>query len=222
MEINKALENALKLADLDLNKIQNVIENDFFGSNDAYFEHVNQLAIDFESAFALLILESSPEQITTFATINLRKVDKSINGIKSGFEVFSKFQTQIDNDDCKGVMDGLIYPVWQCHLEKLVYIRKLLNDTLEGMSSKFISKRGETEKEEEVEVVKNDTETEIDALLSNYGELLSMKDMKAIFKVGRNAIYTYEKEGHFNRCSAPNRTILFRKEEIKRYLTTRK
>lgn len=220
MEINQSLENALKLADLDLNRIQYEIDEDFNGSMDAYFDYVRQLSTDFESALALLVLSSKPEQITTFASLNLIKIDISIRHIKLFDELCSKNQIMIDSDFTNTeIINGFFRPINDAHLSILVYIEKLLKDVLKNINVNQTTTVKLVESANEVDQSEKEPVSEEKELLSEYPQLLSMKDMKAIFDVKRNAIHNYEKEGHFKRCTAPNKNIKFKKEDIKRYLS---
>lgn len=222
MEINQSLNNALKLADLDFNRIQYVVEEEFSGSLNSYFIYVNQLATEFESALSGLVLEYKPEQIITFARLNLTKIEIAINQIKVFEELCSRSQIQIDSDPVNsGLLDGYFRPIQNAHLSQLVYIEKLLKDVLENVGGKITSTEVSSETVSEIQVSEKEVlPMEID-LLSDYGEFLSMADMTAIFKVKRDAIYKKESAGHFKRCSLKNQTVLFNKEDIKRYLSSK-
>jgi predicted DNA-binding transcriptional regulator AlpA len=225
MEINQSLENALKLADLDLNRIQYEIDVDFNGSIDTYFDHVRQLSTDFESALALLVLNSNTAQINAFARLNLTKIDISIKHIKLFDELCSRSQIQIDSDPVNSdIIDGFFRPIHNAHLSQLVYIERLLKNVLKDLNDESTATISENmmEKTKDSEISKNESVAEEKELLSEYSEFLSMKDMSKIFKVNRNAIYKKEKAGHFNRCTLKNQNVMFEKEEIKRYLSARK
>jgi len=222
MEINQSLSNALKIADLDMNRIQNYINVEFNGSMEAYLDHVRQMSTDFESALALMVLSYKPEQIATFASVNLTKIGISIQHIKLFDELCSKNQIMIDGDFINTeIINGFFRPINNVHLSQLVYIDRLLKKVLKDINGKPTETTIQPEATIDVNVSDKEPMLVGKDLLSNYGELLSMKDMKAIFKVERNAIYTYEKEGHFKRCSALNKTIMFNKEDIKRYFLSR-
>jgi len=222
MEIKQSLSNALKLADLDMNRIQYIVEEEFNGSMEAYLDHVRQLSTDFESALALIVLSYKPEQIAAFASLNLKKIDISIRHIKLFDELCSKNQIQIDNDFINTeIINGFFRPINNAHLSQLVYIERLLKNVLEGINGKLEEATIQPEAKIEVDISDKEQVSVKNDLLSNYSELLSMKDMKSIFKVERNTIYTYEKEGYFKRCSALNKTVMFNKEDVKRYFLSR-
>lgn len=224
MEINQPLENALKLANLDLDRIQYIIEEDFSGSMDSYFIYVKQLSTDFESALSVLVLNSSNDKILTFATLNLRKIEIAIETINVVSKAFSNNRVEIDRDFTNiELIDDFFRPVFDAHLSQLVYIKKLLKDVLDGIGGSFSSVNIKSEEiiVPKIEPVEKNIVEEITDLLSGYGELLSIKDMEAIFKVKRNAIHNYEKEGLFKRCSPKNKTVMFNKNDIKRYLLAR-
>lgn len=224
MEINQPLENALKLAELDLDRIQYIIEEDFSGSMDSYFIYVKQLSTDFESALSVLVLNSSNDKILTFATLNLRKIEIAIETINVVSKAFSNNRIEIDRDFTNiELIDDFFRPVFDAHLSQLVYIKKLLKDVLDGIGGGFSSVNIKSEDiiVPNIEPVEENIVAETKDLLSEYGEFLSIKDMEAIFKVKRNAIHNYEKEGYFKRCTPKNKTVMFNKEEIKNYLITR-
>lgn len=222
MEINQSLENALKLADLDLNRIQYEIEVDFDGSKEAYYDHVRKLSTDFESALALLVLNSNTAQINAFANLNLRKVDISIRQIRLFDELCSRCQIEIDSDPINiEIIDGFFRPIHNAHLSQLLYIERLLKGVLKNINGEVPVIENMADGMPVPEVSEKITVPAEKDLLCEYGELLYMKDMQAIFKVERNAINNYEREGHFKRCSAPKKTVIFKKEEIKRYLSSR-
>jgi len=224
MEINQSLNNALKLADLDFYRIQYVVDEDFSGSMDAYFGYVQQLSIDFESALSVLVLSSSNDKILTFVTLNLRKIEIAIDTINLIGKAFSNNRADIDRDFTTiELIDDFYRPAFNAHLSQLVYIKKLLKDVLDSIGGGFSSVNIESEEiiVPKIEPAEKEVIAETTDLLAGYGELLSIKDMEEIFKVKRNAIYTYENEGCFKRCSPKNKTVMFNKNDIKRYLLAR-
>jgi predicted DNA-binding transcriptional regulator AlpA len=222
MEINQSLENALKLADLDMNRIQYEIDEEFKGSMDAYFNHVRQLSTDFETALALLVLSSKPDQISTFASLNLIKIDISIRHIRLFDELCSKNQIMIDSDSINTeIINGFFHPIDIAHLSVLVYIEKLLKDVLKNINGKPTATVNQPELANEVDHLEKELVPDKIEFLIDYPEILTMKHMEEIFHCKRNAIYTKEKEGHFKRCTSKNSNVGFRKEKIIQYLSTR-
>lgn len=216
----QALENALILADMDFNRILYTLNNDFDGSIDAYNIYVSQLGFDFESALSSLVLNSSAAQISTFALINLKKIDLAIKAIKVFDDLCIKYQKDIDNSfSNREIIYKTFKPIQQAHLSQLVYIKGLLNTSIEGINGKTAQAELVTncsvKSEEVAEMSKTDTEN----LLSEFSETLSIKDMEKIFHCTRSTLYRWETEGRFKRCSAKGKAVLYEKEDIKRFLS---
>ena len=216
----KNLQNVLDLANIDFSEIFYTINND--GSIDTYLAHVKKLGIDFEKAFSLLVLNSSPIQIITFARLNLKKIDLATKQINTIENLCLKSQNEINNDAInKVIFDGEIRPIQQAHLNELNYIKDLLNTALDNFC------RVSSQDDEQVNTIK-DTNNAIEKRtsskensLSEFEEYLSINDMKKIFRVKRNTIYRWEKEGCFKRSTHTNKKVLFKKETIQKFLNTR-
>ncbi|MCE5320665.1 MAG: helix-turn-helix domain-containing protein [Bacteroidales bacterium] len=218
--LQKSLQNALDLANIDFNKIFNIINND--GSIAPYIEHVKELGRDFERAFSLLILNSSPAQITTYTMLNLKKINLAIDQIKIFENLCLKYQNEVNlNFINKEILDDEMRPIQQAHLSELNYIKDLLNTTLENINgvSIHINEESPINKTDEIGLKKS--QISIDDSLSNYGDYITVKDMENIFHVKRNTIYRWEKEGYFNRCSPSNKSVRYEKKAIQRYLLSR-
>lgn len=222
MEISQSIENALKLADLDLNRIQYEIDVDFNGAIDAYFDHVRQLSTDFESALAMLVLNSNAAQINTFVSLNLTKIDISIKQIKLFDELCSRCQIEIDNNPVNSeIIDGFFRPIHNAHLSQLLYIERLLKDVLKNINGEPITTVNHVESTNEADHLEKESMPVEIEFLSGYPDTLTMKHMEEILHVKRNAIITKEREGHFKRCTPKNANVGFRKADIVKYLATR-
>ncbi|MDP4276334.1 MAG: helix-turn-helix domain-containing protein [Bacteroidota bacterium] len=211
----QALENALILADMDFNRILYTVNNDFEESIDSYLIYVRQLGSDFELALSSLVLYSSAAQISTFALINLKKIDLAIKAIKVFDDLCIKYQKDIDNSfSNREIIYKTFKPIQQAHLSQLVYIKELLNSTMDSINGKT------TQTEGSVEEVAKVSKIETENLLSEFAETLSIKDIEKIFHCTRSTIYRWEMEGRFKRCSPKGKTVLYKKEDIKRILGT--
>ena len=222
MEINQRIENAIKLADLDMNHIQHLINVEFDGSIDAYLSYVRRLSIDFESALALLVLTSNTIQINSFISVNLTKIQQSIQLINI-FEGFcSRSEKEISCDPVNNeIINGFFRPIHATHLSHLLYIEKQLKNVLNTMNCTPNLLDVQPELINEVDETENDLTTLKLDFLSSYPDILSMKDMCRIFNVKRNAIINKEKAGYFKRCTPKNQNVGYRKLDIAKYLSIR-
>lgn len=222
MKTNQHLDIALKLADFDFNRIGNEIDEKFNGSLDAYINYVRQISTDFETALSDLIFNSTQEQIITYANLNISKIDigmKVITVFKTGI---SKNQSLIDNDaDNYEISHGFYLPIMEAHFSQLTYLRSLLVNLTVDIKGHYTLPENDIIEKVQDGILENEKQSDEDDSLNSYSEYLSIKDMQEIFKVKRNAIYTKEKEGHFNRCSARNAKVLFKKADIISYLNNR-
>jgi hypothetical protein len=214
----KALQGAIELATIDFSTIFQNINID--GSIEPYLAHLRALRTEFEKALAILVLNSTPSQISTFAQLNLKKIDLAIEQIGIIENLFSKYQKQINQDFINiEIINEEIRPIQKAHLSELTYIKRLLQTALDNIGGTSVKSNlqspSNNQNQQEIEKTQN-TET-----LSGYGEFLKMNDMEKIFDVKRLSIIRWEKEGLFKRCSLRNKSVLFKKIEIQRYLQTK-
>ena len=84
--MQSSLQNALELANIDFNNIFDFIAN--YGSIEDYKTNAKKLGTEFERELSLLVLQSTPEQIKTFANLNLVKIDIAIKQININKDCF--------------------------------------------------------------------------------------------------------------------------------------
>lgn len=214
MEIEKSLTNILEISNLDFNSIGVQIENNF-GSIDSYNNYLEQLIKDFEKAIAVYLINKSKEELEPFFRINILKIDTAIETISSFENICKRKRETIESDKhYLDLIDNLFMPVYSLHNDKLRYIKRLIEqiynkDNESSYSSNFN------------EEFNADNNCETNDFWADLPETLNMNQVKDLLKVKRNAIYAYEKEGHFKRCSPKNKTVIFKKEDIKRYLQSK-
>lgn len=223
MEINQSLENALILADIDFDTINNRFDNEFNGSFELYQNYAVKLCADFEIALKMLVLSSTPEKIAAFSQLNLKSINQSIKTIEFFEDAFSRNISGMQEDAAKnGVISRIQRPVQKCHYIQLTYIKKLFEEVEESLKIDDGTKSTQSNNTNNLDSQNKMNISDSNDLLKDYSELLSMKDMSEIFKVNRDAICKKEKAGHFKRCTLKNQKVMFEKEEIKRYLSARK
>ena len=221
MEISQSIENALKLCEIDFNQIQQRIEVEYYGSIESYLENVRKLANDFEVALSAAVLIQNQEQINSFAKLNIRRIEVAIKQVETWENILRESEIEIESDPAnREIIEGFMRPIYEAHLNQLIYIEKLLKGQFKGNDSDNQLQKFSSETVIEVQQ-KVSLKNKVDELLNKYDEFLSMSDMEEILKVKRNAVYNYEKEGYFKRCTPKNKTILFKKEEIKNYLSNK-
>lgn len=222
MEINKALEKALELSDLNFNRIQYIIDEEYYGSSRSYIEYIMSLSSEFEAGFAMFIINTPTEKASTFIQLSLNRIRNAIKAINVLETIYSKTQEAIDQDvDCKEIVDGLLRPVSQAHLSQLTYIEKIMNNAFHGINGKYFSAEVTNGAKDNIDSIAENKITQIENLLSKYGDTLTIKDMQEIEHVKRDTIYRRMSEGWYKKCSADNKTVLFNKNEIKRYLLSK-
>lgn len=215
----QALENALILADMDFDRILNTVNNDFEESIDSYLIYIRQLGSDFEMALSSLVLNSTATQISTFAQLNLKKIDLAIRAIKVFNDLCIKYQKDIDNSfSNREIIYGTFKPIQQAHLSELKYIKGLLNTTIDSINGKAIQTEPSTNCKIEPDKDTKINETNTEDILSEFGETLSIKDLEKIFRCTRSTLYRWETEGRIKRCSARGKTVLYKKGDITRLL----
>lgn len=213
------MNNVLNLANLDFDKIGLVIDNNCDGSIETYYKHLDSLISDFESAFSLAILTISSKQMMSSVKINIAKVSIALKTVEIFKNSCENNKHIIEKDLITGdLIDNLFIPILDAHYNKLRNIKRLFLNAFPLVG----------QKEDIIIDIKNDSDQSVDAeknneeiannILDEYSEFLTIKDMESILNVKRNAIYNYEKEGHFKRCSARNKTVLFKKSDIISYL----
>lgn len=215
-DTEKALQGAIELATIDFSTIFQNINID--GSIEPYLAHLRELKTEFEKALAILVLKSTPSQISTFAQLNLKKIDLAIEQIGIIENLFSKYQKQINQDFINiEIINEEIRPIQKAHLSELTYIKRLLQTALDNIGGTTVKANLQSPSNNQNQQVIEKTQND-ETLLSGYGDLLSMKDMVKIFDVKRLSIIRWEKDGLFKRCSLRNKSVLYKKTEIQKFL----
>lgn len=217
-KMQSSLQNALELANIDFNNIFDFIAN--YGSIEDYKTNAKKLGTEFERELSLLVLQSTPEQIKTFANLNLVKIDIAIKQININKDCFYlKNKSKINNDPIyKEMFEDIINPILEVHYAELTYIKRLLVITLDNSLK---TKYGDIEPEISINETNSQNGRIIkskDNSLSEFGEFLEIKDMEKIFRIKRNTIYRWEREGRIKRCTNTNKKVLFKKEDIQFFL----
>ncbi|MDD3033851.1 MAG: helix-turn-helix domain-containing protein [Bacteroidales bacterium] len=211
--LQSSLQNALELANIDFEVIFDFINND--RAIEEYRNNAKKLGTDFERELSLMVLQSTPEQIKTFANLNICKIDLAIKQINITKEYYSKSKSQINNDlYSKEMFDDIINPILEIHFAELTYIKRLLLFTFDNPNKTPTKDVEPTISIKETKCDEEESTNPNDSLLSEFGEFLSMKDMEKIFNVKRNSIYRWEKEGRIKRFTRSKKKVLFKKEEI--------
>jgi predicted DNA-binding transcriptional regulator AlpA len=214
MDIEQSLLNVLDVSNLDFNFIGENIEKNF-GSIEAYNDYLNNLVNNFEKTIAINAIDKPKEQLEAFLRHNFLIVHNAINSINLIEDGFNKNRKLIESEQANiDLIDNLYLPVYNLHKEKLIYLKHIIKNMFPHVDTNSTY----SDVKKEVEIVENNKSKE---LLDDYPDLLKMSEVEGILKVKRNAIYNYEKEGYFKRCSLKNKTVLFNKEDIKKFIQNR-